>query len=338
MGKEISLFPSYSTNENRITNYCLLILRLLYEENPKYLNEFFSSLTNGRMEGRIGVNFWQQKRAGNSVPDGSIVQHPIQIKIETKKSGKSFTESQLVGHLEGFSKTTGVKFGQKVLIALANFESENDKSFKEIKKLCKDKYKNGIAFFAISFEDFLDAIPVDHLSKNLVDSINELRQFFDQESLLPSWKNYLDIVNCAQIPEDIIEHNVYMCPATTGPYTHRRCKYFGMYRNKKVERVAEIEAVVDVELGIGEEFKWSNSGKSRNYLIEKAKNKLRELRPKAGQTRVFLLGRMHKTSFVKSTKGGMWSSKHYVDISSLQVENAKELAKGLLGKSWKDFE
>lgn len=329
MGKEISLFPSYSTKENRITNYCLLILRLLYEENPKYLDEFFFSLTNGRLESKIGVSFWQQRPEGKSVPDGSIIQHPIQIKIETKKSGNGFTESQLIGHLEGLIRTKG----NRVLLALANFESESDKSFPTIRKLCKEKYQNEIEFFAVSFEDFLDAIPIDNLSKNLVDSINELRQFFDQESLLPSWKNFLDIVNCAQIPEDI-EHNVYMCPATTGPYTHRRCKYFGMYRNKKVERIAEIEAVVDVELGIGEELKWNNSGESRGDLIEKAKNKLRELRPEAGPTRIFLLGTMHETSFIKSTKGGMWGSKHYVDISSFQVADAKELAKKLCGKSW----
>ena len=111
-----------------------------------------------------------------------------------------------------------------------------------------------------------------------------------------------------------------------------------MYRNKRVERVAEIEAVVDVELGVGEELKWNNSGKSNSDLIEKAKEKLQGLRPLAGPTRVFLLGETHETIFVKSTKGGMWGSKHYVDISSLNTENAKELAKELFGKSWMDIQ
>ncbi len=47
--------------------------------------------------------------------------------------------------------------------------------------------------------------------------------------------------------DDIVKGSVYICPAVGGVYTHKRCKYFGMYRRKRVERVALIEAVVDVE-------------------------------------------------------------------------------------------
>ncbi|MBK6515728.1 MAG: hypothetical protein IPG04_16920 [Polyangiaceae bacterium] len=34
MGSDITLFSGYSQRENRTTNYCLLVLRMLYEENP----------------------------------------------------------------------------------------------------------------------------------------------------------------------------------------------------------------------------------------------------------------------------------------------------------------
>ena len=44
MGSNISLFSGYNLSENRTTNYCLLMLKMLYEENPKYLAEFFNNL------------------------------------------------------------------------------------------------------------------------------------------------------------------------------------------------------------------------------------------------------------------------------------------------------
>lgn len=36
MSEGISLFSGYNQKENRHTNYCLLMLKLLYEEIPKY--------------------------------------------------------------------------------------------------------------------------------------------------------------------------------------------------------------------------------------------------------------------------------------------------------------
>lgn len=44
MSREVSLFSGYSQRENRTTNYCLLILKMLYEENPKFLAEVLSAL------------------------------------------------------------------------------------------------------------------------------------------------------------------------------------------------------------------------------------------------------------------------------------------------------
>jgi hypothetical protein len=40
---------------------------------------------------------------------------------------------------------------------------------------------------------------------------------------------------------------------------------------------------------------------------------------------------------VKDTKGGMFESKRYFDISSLGVKSAEELAKALEGKTWTNY-
>ncbi len=44
MSKNIRLFSNYVQRENQTTNYCLLILKLLYEENPKFLSEVLSDI------------------------------------------------------------------------------------------------------------------------------------------------------------------------------------------------------------------------------------------------------------------------------------------------------
>ena len=37
--RSIRLFPTYTQRENQTTNHCLVILKMLYEENPKFLSE-----------------------------------------------------------------------------------------------------------------------------------------------------------------------------------------------------------------------------------------------------------------------------------------------------------
>jgi len=54
--------------------------------------------------------------------------------------------------------------------------------------------------------------------------------------------------------------------------------------------------------------------------------------------RVFVLGDLHDTDFKKPTPGGMFGAKKYFDIRSLQVEDAKDLADKLNGKSWGNFQ
>ena len=62
MSKPITLFSGYSQKENRITNYCLLILKMLYEENPKYLSEALGQLAGEDVSSYVGVQFRQQEK------------------------------------------------------------------------------------------------------------------------------------------------------------------------------------------------------------------------------------------------------------------------------------
>lgn len=332
MGTNISLFSGYSQSENRTTNYCLLILKMIYEENPKFLAGVLSTLIGEEIGDYVGVKFYQQQKKKNSVPDGFIVQKPYAIYIETKNFDW-FYDSQLEKHLDSLDRETT---GLKILIALGNFELDKLERFERIINICKVKYNDSIVFTATSFEEFINAIKTEHLPKNLEDTVSDFNDYLNNENLLPTWQYYMDVVNCAGFPEVVNDGNVYMCPTDGGSYNHARCKYFGMYRNKRVEKVASIEAVADVESESEVKIKWVNGSMKKNDVKAVAMKKVKDFRG-SYPARVFLLGELYDTNFIKDSKGGMMGSKQYFDISSLNVKNSKELADALSDKTWSNY-
>lgn len=334
MSKPISLFSGYTQRENRTTNYCLLLLKMLYEENPKFLAEVMGALVDEDLEERIGVTFHQQVQKDSCVPDGLIRQSAFTIFIETKNCDW-FYDEQLERHLKALNQESP---GLKVLLVLSNFEDPDQERFGQIRKLCADQYKNEIKFQEISFEDFVHALEQLQLPKNLADVVFEFRTYLDEQNLLPSWNRRLDVINCAGLPSDVLVENVYMCPASGGAYSHCRCKYFGMYRNMRIEKVALIEAVIDLEGPGIATVKWKNVPTSQEQLMKLAEAKLQKIRPGAFPTRVFLLGQLYDTDCQKDSKYGMWSSKKYFDIEHLQADGAEDLARLLIGKKWSEFE
>jgi len=333
MSRNIRLFPTYSQKENQTTNHCLLTLKMLYEENPKFLSEVLSKLLGESFSGNVGVQFTQQRRGKLSVPDGEINQEPFSILIETKL-GSNFGETQLLAHLE----TLKDNYGQKVLIALGCFEQDipSHPNFLKVKDIAKSY---GISFAVISFEQLLQAIQIPFLSKNLVDAVSDLGEYLDENDLLPSWKYRLDIINCKISFDSVLQNKVYTCPARGGQYTHRRSLYFGTYRNKVVEQIAQIEAVIDLELEPEANLVvWKNNNQSEEELIKIAIERHRQTGDSFYPVRVFILGELFPTDFVKASSGGMQSSKQYFDVSKLKIIDAKDLATKLSGKTWENYE
>lgn len=333
MSRSVSLFSGYSQKENRVTNYALLVLKMLYEENPKYLGEVLAALLGEDVSDHVGVSFHQQVRRVESVPDGLIVQRPLTVYIETKNYDW-FRDEQLENHLTALDREC---VGLKVLLAMGNLESSATDQFAAVRSICEKKYKGSILFRAVTFEDLLGAVAVQGLPKNLADAISDFKNFLNEEDLLPSWRERLDVVNCAGIPEDVTRGGVYMCPATGGAYSHDRCRFFGMYRNKRVELIAEIEAVVDVDLEAEATLLWKNVDKPKPECLAQARRTVQKLRPDEGVVRVFLLGELFATNFRKDSPGGMQASKRYFNIAAVQAKTASELARLLNGHQWSEF-
>lgn len=332
MSRNIRLFPTYSQKENQTTNHCLLILKMLYEENPKFLSESLSVLLGENFSGTVGVQFAQQRRGKGSVPDGEITQEPFSIFIETKL-GSNFDKKQLLDHLRNLQK----KQGQKVLLALGNFEQDNayHPDFPEIERTAKSY---DVSFAAVSFEQFLQAIQLPYLPKNLVDAVSDLGEYLDENALLPSWKYRLDVVNCKMSFNSVLQHRVYTCPAQGSQYNHRRSLYFGTYRNKHVEQIAQIDAVVDLDSEDNRVLVWRNSSQSENELIQIAMERCKQAEQFWYPIRVFVLGDLHPTDFIKASSGGMFGNKQYFDIGKLKVDDAEALAIKLKGKTWENYE
>ena len=232
----------------------------------------------------------------------------------------------------------GQTTGFKVLIALGNFESSESERFSHIEKLCRDEYKGRILFARVGFDDFLRAISLDHLPKNLADTIAEFRLYLDEHDLLPRWESLLDVVNCAKWPEEIIEGHVYICPTTGGSYSHARSKYFGMYGERAVRYVAHIEAVIDLESKGVAKLKWRNVPSPEEGLIKLARDRHEKWRDGEFPSRVFVLGKLSPTNFVKDTTGPMWGSKQYFDITRLKARTTEELAEKLNGVKWSELQ
>lgn len=148
----------------------------------------------------------------------------------------------------------------------------------------------------------------------------------------------LDVVNSAQRWHEIRDFNVYTCPTEGSAYNHKRCKYLGMYKDKRVSAVAEIEAVIDVYSEDLAEINWINGSESVKAYVKNATDLALKLRKNSLPQRLFLLKDLSSTDFVKDSKGGMFGSKRYFDIEDLSVTNASELAEKLRGKTWSELE
>lgn len=330
MGKSISLFSGYSQRENRTTNYCLLILKLLYEENPKYLGEVLSAILGEEIGDQVGVQFRQQEKQSRSVPDGLITQSAFTIFIETKNFDW-FYDAQLANHLEALNDGAP---GLKILLALGNFESSEEGRFAEMHDLCKTTYQGKVIFADTGFENLLEALRELSLPKNLSDTVVDFGAYLDEQGLLPNWQNRLDVVNCAGNVEEPIDGGVYLCPTTGGAYNHRRSKFFGLYKGKRVSHVAVIKAVVDLDSAIAHRVLWKNVLASDADLVISAREKLARWRPDRFPTRVFLLDELVETEFLKDTKRGMQTSKQYFSVNA---KSATDLAEQLRGKCWSEW-
>ena len=334
MGQAISFFSDYSSNENRITNYCGLIMKMLYLESPAKFEEYVVGTFGVSDSLTVGPFFEQQVKKDKSIPDLIINQNSFAIHFEIKLSDWYYLE-QIKKHIDGFDE----KCSEKILILLGNIElSDVEKKLSEAINYGKEK---NVTVFVMTFETLIESLIDIEVSESLLRLFEEFRDFLSRQNLLPSWKYLLDIVNCAGSMEEINE-GFYICPNTGGPYSHRRAKFFGPYKDKTVSQVHEIKAVVEVPANSKDiqdiSVRWNNIDYSNDTYKEKVMHYLNKCpeRKKYNENtplQFFIIGDPQSTDYKKSSAGGMFGSKRYEELNE-KYDNAEQLAEFLKGKTW----
>lgn len=335
---EVGFFPKYEQKENRVTNYTLLVLKQLYNESPKLFQEFVVNLIkNDEHNIDVGVNFWQQKGYecdnGKSILDGVITQSAFTIFVETKLSDWFYSE-QLNTHLSNLTKIEG----KKIFLALCNFDGQKSDIFEKFMEEYKSATDIIFAYFDFgNFVDILKSLKQQIKTEHLTTIIDEFEEFLYNENLLPTWKYRLDVVNCAQTKNFVKTHFAYTCPEAKGHYKHSRSRYFGIYENKKVDTIAEIQGVCAIDKNDKIEVSWwDNDNCSEKEIIEKTKNLLNKI-PDYRPIQVFLLDNIRDgVNFFKDSTGGMFGSKIYFNVDN-SIKNIDDLFNTLHNKGWNNY-
>jgi len=336
MGREISIFADYHQKENSLTNYCGLLMKLLYEYSPRQFEELLATLVKTDTNIIVGPTFTQQTKEANSIPDLAITQKSFSVFIETKTTDW-FYEDQINRHIAGFNQSAD----NKILFLLSNFDQDNlDEHFK---KEIADAKKHKIILQPLTFEDFVGSLEQVCNTDYLKNLLEEFKIYLDRNGRLPKWKYLLDVVSCSGTLNEISK-GVYMCPDTGGAYSHRRAKYFGAYASKVVAEIFEIKAIVVIEKNLVEgKIKWKNIVAKDDTLIQEAKTKLQTWQWRIDENKsvplqVFLLDKRETTKFIKETSGGMLQSKKYFWDIAIDCKTSKELADKLRNKNWGNYD
>ena len=154
MSQDIDLFNNYNQKENRVTNYSLLILKLLYKESPGLLGEFLSGFLPPNVNINTEPTFRQQEVSKGSVVDGFIYQESFSLIIETK-SYDWFYNDQIDRHI---GNRINKEDNNTIFVALSNFEENKSKIISNFEKLKRKKSYKNVTFCAMDFSEFVNGI------------------------------------------------------------------------------------------------------------------------------------------------------------------------------------
>lgn len=337
--RQLSYFTDYHSGENSVTNYCGLMMKMVYDDSPiKFENLINDLLAPLGKSIEVGVRFNQQVKKEYSTPDLCISQKSFDIFFENKLSDW-FHDGQLDGHLEALGNAD-----INLLVLLCpDFKTETIKAVDNKNALLSKKTNNKTYVICIRYEELVDLLSKYCTTDFLSVQFEEFLSFLDRNSLLHTWKDTLDVVNCAG-SIDKIEAGVYLCNDTKGAYSHKRTKFFGAYKDKAVKFISHIDAVISVGSTAENadcKIKWKNVDKKDEELKDQAEKFVQrycqDWDPNT-PIQVFLLSKTVPVDFKKSTPGGLFGSKLYFDGIAKGCNSTDDLAKIINGKEWSDFE
>lgn len=329
--KNLYYFQRYSQRENWATNNTLLLLSRLYQFNRiKFQNAIQDILGEG-IELNIGIQFIQQSKNKDSVPDGIIQQSSFKIVIETKLAD-NFTADQLIRHLGHFETNTETK----VLLAITKHETPKE-VIEQVNAFIKSNSSN-IKFAGTSFLKIADAIRAnlqDH-DVEMLEIVDEFVAFCEENNLINRKDSTMLALTAGTSLDMNLQYNIYYDPATRNhnlPFT-----YIGLYNNKNIQAVGKVTKIVECDLANGQ-LKIKNGA----ILTEDERQRIQGVIENTNyydltkDTKFFLVDQFFETNYRKTSDSSL-RGKRYFFLHAIegyrQEMGAAEIATLLNGKKW----
>jgi len=322
----IHYFQRYSSPENTVTNNTLQLFARIYDYSPSRLGQLLSGLMDVDVD--IGIEITQQTKERNSIPDGLIIQRSFKILIEAKIDSPTYVD-QLLRHAAGFGNEE-----KKILLLLVKRKDGQEESIaNKVKRINAQ-----VIFKVITYEDICKA--VNELFDDYETSMKSLTEdYYDycaEAGLFDQSRNLMRIVPCGESLGINLKYGIYFQPSDRG---YRKHKYVGVYKNKAVQALWEIDSVFDIELTENVLKKTLIQGRNTDEYDEKIRGIIADAKIECGyeiaEKSRFFCGEVIETKFRKTSPGGIQGARFFNLKNVLErVSEVKDIATELRSITW----
>jgi hypothetical protein len=237
----IQRFTRYAGRENIVTNNTLLFFEEICRERPRLFEAVLRLiLGDDRNDVELGVRFFQQLRDGGrgSIPDGAIVQIPLQVIIETKVAG-GFTKTQLHGHASRFSGNEGN------YLLLLDKEQPNPI---DINMAGKAKVEAKYVACGSSFEQLIASVRslLREWDYELTELVDQYEEFLLTAGMLSDESRTMRALASGASFEENVKYGVYYDLADRGYSPHA---FLALYKDKALRAVGRVVNIVQADFG-----------------------------------------------------------------------------------------
>lgn len=331
----IHYFQRYSSQENVVTNNTLQLFARIYDYSPSKASQLLSVLTGEQVD--IGIEIHQQTKGNTSVPDGAIIQRKFEILIESKVDSPTNVD-QLLRHSDSFS---GKDYGSQRILLLLTREpiGADERAFQSH----ISKRNPGVLFKNVTYEAICNGIDglFQEYEYEMCALVDDYGEYCNDVGLFDQSRHLMRVVPCGRSLEINKKYGIYFQPSDRG-YT--RHQYVGIYKDKSVQVLWEIDSVFDVDHDEGNPAdgklkKVLVQGRETNEYDDKLLAIIEDARAECGYYIAtghrFFCGKPMETDYRKSTPGGIQGARfrnlrEVIESSS----GATELADRLRGKEW----
>lgn len=337
---DIHYFQRYSSKENTVTNNTLLLFSRLYHHDSSAFKLFLNQLPDEKTKDiNTTIKFEQQTSASHSVPDGAITQESFKIVIETKLYGQENMD-QILRHTDSFGDETN-KF-----LMLINVHSIPREYNKKIRDKLAGKEAD-VQLIDTTFEDiitsFRSVIADYNTEMNMI--IDDYEDYCNSENLISIEDRLMRVLPVGNTLEHNFKYKLYYAP-TSRSY-NRRHKYLGLYTQKEIKGVGEIQLIVDAEyFKETKELKCKVVEGNEDLLTDAVKDNILQAMIHGEEDfgyqiytghKFFIVPKFLKTKFKKDSPGGLLGAR-YFDLTEYKIDkeelSIEVIAEKLSNQKW----